>query len=189
VHVRIVTAPNLYEVESEREAGKWYSVYANDTGAKCSCKGYLSHKHCKHLEAVHASLRETAGAIEPEEDHIPNVSNLVVSTPPHYAKWVNVIHGKESIAYQGLLAMAHERGLQELGAKFISVTPDLALAYAWAKFQDGRQFWECSDATPTNVKAQVKAHYPRMALTRAKARVLRDALNIGMVSMEELTEE
>ena len=78
MHVRIVTAPNLYEVESEREAGKLYSVYANDTGSKCSCKGYLSHKHCKHLEAVQAYLRETAGAIEPEEDQIPNVSKMSV---------------------------------------------------------------------------------------------------------------
>lgn len=84
--------------------------------------------------------------------------------------------------------MAHDQGLMELGAEFISVTADLALAFAWATFKDGRKFWESGDATPGNVHAQVKAHYPRIALTRAKARALRDALNIGTVAVEELDE-
>ncbi len=84
--------------------------------------------------------------------------------------------------------MAHEHGLQELSAEFISVTPDLALAQAHAVFADGRRFWEAADATPANVNVNVKAHYARCALTRAKARVLRDALNIGMASIEELEE-
>jgi len=47
---------------------------------------------------------------------------------------------------------------------------------------------ECADATPTNVGAKVKAHFARMALTRAKARGLRDALNIAMCSVEEMAE-
>jgi hypothetical protein len=84
--------------------------------------------------------------------------------------------------------MAHEQGLIELKAEFISVTDTLALAAAYAVFKDGRKFWDAADATPTNVRAQVKAHFARMALTRAKARALRDALNISMVSLEELEE-
>jgi hypothetical protein len=107
-------------------------------------------------------------------------------TPPPTSKWVKLIHGKEFISYEGLLAMAHEHGLQKLKAEFISVTDKLALAAAYATFKDGREFWEAGDATPTNVHEQVKKHFPRVALTRAKARVLRDALNIGMVSVEEL---
>ena len=47
---------------------------------------------------------------------------------------------------------------------------------------------ECADATPTNVGAKVKAHFACMALTRAKARALRDALNIAMCSVEEMAE-
>src|SRR5207248_5144296 len=91
--------------------------------------------------------------------------------------------------YAGLLALAHERGLVSLKARFISVTPELALAEAEAVFQDGRVFTEAADATPANVGPQVKAHYARMALTRAKARCLRDALNISMCTLEELEGE
>ncbi len=69
-----------------------------------------------------------------------------------------------------------------------SVTEDLALAEATTEFKDGRTFMECADATPTNVGAKVKAHFARMALTRAKARGLRDALNIAMCSVEEMAE-
>jgi hypothetical protein len=55
-----------------------------------------------------------------------------------------------------------------------------------ATFQDGRVFEESGDATPGNVNARIKPHFARMALTRAKARALRDALNLAMVAVEEL---
>ncbi len=106
--------------------------------------------------------------------------------PPGLARWTKRIHGKDFIEYQGLLALAHEQGLQELAAEFISVTPELALAAAHAYFADGRKFWDAGDATPNNVHNQVKAHFPRVALTRAKARCLRDALNIAMIAVEEM---
>jgi hypothetical protein len=82
--------------------------------------------------------------------------------------------------------MAHERGLQSLSAHFISVDASLALAEATVEFSDGKTFSECGDATLSNVNPKVKPHFPRMALTRAKARALRDALNISMCSVEEL---
>jgi hypothetical protein len=113
---------------------------------------------------------------------------MPVSPPQNHSKWIKKIHGKNFIQYAGLLAIAHEQGLIELAAEFISVTEKLALAAARAVFKDGRKFWDAGDATPNNVHLQVKAHFPRVALTRAKARVLRDALNIGMVSVEELEE-
>ena len=43
------------------------------------------------------------------------------------SKWIVTIHGKEAIRYQGLLAMAHEQGLVELKAEFISVTDNWLL--------------------------------------------------------------
>jgi hypothetical protein len=108
---------------------------------------------------------------------------------PIPAQFIVELHGKQFVTFGGLLAMAHERGLVSLKADFIAVTAELALAHAVATFQDGRIFEESADATPANVNARVKVHYPRMALTRAKARALRDARNISMVAVEELEGE
>jgi hypothetical protein len=183
MRVRPGTAPPLFEVASETEPGKWHQVYANGTVIKCTCKGYLSHKACPHVDAVRQHVQQTAGEVKLAEAR---------ETPPlgpgALARWIKTIHGKEFIQYAGLLALAHEQGLQELAAEFISVTPELALAAAHAFLRDGRRFWDAGDATPTNVHQQVRAHFPRVALTRAKARCLRDALNIGLVAVEELEE-
>ena len=105
------------------------------------------------------------------------------------AQFIQLIHGQPFVRYAGLLAMAHEAGLKRLSATFITVTDTLALAEATAAFTDGRTFTECADATPENVLFQVRPHFARMALTRAKARALRDALNIGMCAVEELGHE
>lgn len=187
MQVRQGESAHLFEVESESQPDKWYQVFANGTVLKCTCKGYLSHKTCKHLAVVQQYLQQTEGGIEPEE--IGQEGDMIVPPPtPGLSRWIKKIHGRDFIQYEGLLAMAHEQGLIEMHAEFVSVTETLALAFAFAKFKDGREFWESSDATPQNVHAQVRAHYPRIALTRAKARALRDALNIGTVAVEELDE-
>ena len=176
-------APHLFAVESETDAATRYQVFANGTVVKCTCKGYLTHKTCKHLAAVQAYIQQTAGgrdAEAPRGTPQPDTDRL--------SMWITHIHGKAFIRYEGLLALAHEQGLLELGAAFVTVTGDLALAWAWARFTDGRTFWEAGDATPGNVHPQVRSHFARVALTRAKARTLRDALNIGMVAVEELGE-
>jgi hypothetical protein len=98
------------------------------------------------------------------------------------------IQGRHFVKYAGLLAMAQARGLVRLEARFISVTAELALAEATATFADGRLFTEAADATPGNVGKQVAPHFARMALTRSKARCLRDALGVSECSLEELGE-
>ena len=55
------------EVESETDPEKWYQVFANGTVIKCTCKGYLSHRTCKHLGAVQAYIQQTEGGIEEED--------------------------------------------------------------------------------------------------------------------------
>jgi len=117
----------------------------------------------------------------PEEEDGEALGRATI--PPQY---IQLIHGKPFVRYAGLLAMAHERGLQKLEATFVSVTDALAVAQATAAFQDGRHFVESGDATPENVHFGVRPHFARLALTRAKARALRDALNIGICAVEEL---
>ncbi len=153
---------------------------------------------CKHRIAVAIMKRATALANEKLEAHVdsqPNAPDDAPRAEPHHhgvdttvipAQFITKIHGKDFVQYSGLLALAHDHGLVNLSAKFISVDSDLALAEAKAEFKDGRCFSECADATKTNVHPKVKLHFPRMALTRAKARALRDALNINLCSVEEL---
>ena len=122
----------------------------------------------------------------PQEDEEPDPAGseeAPVTIPPQY---IQSIHGKPHVLYKGLLAMAHEKGLSSLEVRFVSITERLAVAEAKAVFKDGSFFVESADATLDNVASQVTLHFARVALTRAKARALRDALNIGICAVEEL---
>jgi hypothetical protein len=109
--------------------------------------------------------------------------------PEGLKPYMVTLHGKPFVRYAGLLALAHERGLVQLTARIEFHSDALVLASATATFQDGRVFAEWADATPENVGFQVRPHWVRMALTRAKSRCLRDALQIGIAALEELADE
>jgi hypothetical protein len=161
--------------------------------AACPCKDaqfQAPQARCKHWFAAllyKRTLEELAAPPAPEDDDIP-APTLDAAAETHKVpkEYLELVHGRPFILYKGLLAMAHEAGLVELHAEFISVTAELALAKAQAVFADGKRFSESADATPSNVGPTVQAHFARVALTRAKARCLRDALNIGICSLEEL---
>src|SRR5262249_15994017 len=136
---------------------------------------------------VQTRLETLSAPLQPEPPTAPEGEDgealSRATIPPQY---IQLIHGKPFVRYAGLLAMAHERGLQKLEATFVSVTDALAVAQATATFQDGRRFVESGDATPENVHFGVRPHFARLALTRAKARGLLDALKIGICAVEEL---
>ena len=144
------------------------------TNGHCDCKDFpqAPGQWCKHRLA-HALCKRAQQPIVP-------VKPATIPT-----EFVTTIHGRDFVQFAGLLAMAHAQGLMSLKAELVSVTPELAIARATATFADGRTFEEAADATPENVNAQVKKHFAR-ALTRAKARALRDALKIPTVALEEL---
>jgi hypothetical protein len=169
---------------------------------ECSCPDFAKapEHQCKHrlargiqtravalavqrLEALNTPRDGTAEASTPQTLPVAPAAPPAPSIP---AQFLVELHGKQFVTFGGLLAMAHERGLQRLEAHFVSVTAELALAEATATFADGRTFTEAADASPKNVNKQVAPHFPRCALTRAKARALRDALNISTVAIEEL---
>lgn len=98
---------------------------------------------------------------------------------------------KEVASYAGLLAKAHDEGLRSIATEIIQ-TPtatngEVAIVRAIVETQKGR-FTGIGDANPSNVNRRVTAHLIRMAETRAKARALRDAVNIGVVALDELGE-
>ena len=163
----------------------------SDRGKTCSCPDFANEKApdgcCKHRLAV--SLFRAARRLDGEL--VMKEAEAIANDAPPYQSGIDPRHiltikGRQFVRYEGLLAMAHASGLTSLRAEFIHVSADMATAKATATFADGRVFSECGDATPENVSSHVAPHFGRMALTRAKARCLRDALNIGMCAVEEL---
>ncbi len=100
-----------------------------------------------------------------------------------------VIGTKEVVTYQGLLSKAHDEGLQRVATRLVQVPSDengrTAIAKALVETKKGR-FEGIGDANPENVNSFIVPHLIRMAETRAKARALRDAVNVGVISFEEL---
>lgn len=104
----------------------------------------------------------------------------------------NVIGQRQVVTYAGLLNQAHKDGLKRIEATITQVpTPENGMmALATAKvFMEHSVFVESGDASPDNVSGRAAPHFIRVALTRAKARALRDAVNIGVISIEELADD
>src|SRR5438105_1136962 len=100
--------------------------------------------------------------------------------------------GRSFVLYAGLLAEAHDKGLKAIRTRLLqSPAPDngdTTICAAEVELEDGRVFTGIGDATPQNVGRNIVPHAIRMAETRAKARALRDAINVGAVAVEELGE-
>ena len=96
---------------------------------------------------------------------------------------------KEVLAYAELLSMAHDEGLKSIATQLVIVPNDengrLAIVKATVEVEKGH-FEGLGDADPSNVEAFLAPHLIRVAETRAKARALRDAVNCGVVSFDEL---
>src|SRR5258705_2631355 len=101
----------------------------------------------------------------------------------------NVVGTKEVVLYAGLLNQAHEEGLARLKTSILQIpTEDNGrVAIVKAEVETSKGLFEAiGDACPDNVDDFLAPHLIRVAETRAKARALRDAVNIGVVSFEEL---
>jgi hypothetical protein len=168
------------------------------------CKHRLAHALAKRayplaksrLDAVdhapsngHVLPPTVEAPLDPARVTVPVPETVSVTrTAPVPAEYVVEIQGKPFVKFAGLLKMAHEHGLVSLTATWSYNDGELSLAQAVATFADGRTFTECGDATPANTNRKVAVHFRRVALTRAKARALRDALGVDLVAVEELRE-
>ncbi len=101
----------------------------------------------------------------------------------------DVFEGKDGVAYADLLARAHTEGLKSIATEVLLQPSDqngrLCIIKAAVETERGH-FEGIGDADPTSVEEQFAPHLIRVAETRAKARALRDAVNVGIVSFEEL---
>jgi hypothetical protein len=97
--------------------------------------------------------------------------------------------GKRFVLYAGLLEEAHSRGLRSIETDLLQVpyadNGEVAIVRAVVRTEDGK-YTGIGDASPENVNQTIAPHLIRMAETRAKARALRDAINVGVTAFEEL---
>lgn len=97
--------------------------------------------------------------------------------------------GKDFVLYEGLLDEAHQQGLHRISTTLIQIPHEdngnVAIVAAEVETAKG-SFSGLGDASPANVNRMIVPHILRMAETRAKARALRDAVNVGVTAIEEL---
>lgn len=101
----------------------------------------------------------------------------------------NVVGSKDVVLYAGLLNQAHEEGLARVRTSILQIPTgeNGHLAIIKAEVETTKGLFEAvGDACPENVDEFLAPHLIRVAETRAKARALRDAVNVGVVSYEEL---
>ncbi len=96
---------------------------------------------------------------------------------------------KRFVLFAGLLALAHELGLEQIDTTLVQVPGEgnehTAIVRAVATGKPGT-FAGIGDASPLNTNRKVARHLIRVAETRAKARALRDLTNVNLVAFDEL---
>ncbi len=104
-------------------------------------------------------------------------------------KYIVDIKGKKFVTFNGLLAEAHKQGIVDTRVTELNVDWEKKSAYCIVACKIGeKEFMGVGSGTQENCGDMVKGHFVEMAHTRAKSRAYRDALNIDMVSVEELTD-
>lgn len=97
--------------------------------------------------------------------------------------------GRSFVLYAGLLDLAHSQGLRAIRTHLIQVPGEengqTAIVHAEVDTDRGT-FSGIGDASPANVARAMLTCTIRLAETRAKARALRDAVNVGVTAFEEL---
>ena len=105
------------------------------------------------------------------------------------SEFIVELQGRKFVKYAGVLDEAHNQGLSAIRTTLIQAPTDengmLAIVSAEVTTSKGT-FSGLGDAAPANVSRNIAPHIIRMAETRAKARALRDAVNVAETLVEEL---
>lgn len=114
-------------------------------------------------------------------------------------KFIVNIKGKDAIKVDGLIALAHEKGIKSMTTSIIQypsqenkwtcIAQTIVVGYDWDPIEDKLttvEYQDFADSTEANCTAMTKASYIRMASTRSVGRTLRKYTNIDMVSSDEI---
>ena len=166
-----------------------YRITFDGNTTNCTCPDYISRSksdtnfRCKHILAVADSVA----------NHEAGKADLLEKAKPRLdERFLTTINGKDFVTYQGLLDLAHQKGLIKLDVQVLqspsSENNFEAICQATAESKYGEIFVDIGDANPKNVNSKIAPHIIRMASTRAKARALRDLTNVGITALEELAD-
>jgi hypothetical protein len=107
-------------------------------------------------------------------------------------RWIIELEGHKFVKYAGLLDYAHQIGLSQIDVSILQF-PDkdngsFAICRATVVNRKGESFSDIGDANPTNCNVKVAKHLLRLASTRAIARALRTLCNVGLPTLEEISD-
>jgi hypothetical protein len=106
-------------------------------------------------------------------------------------KFIIDYRGRNFILYAGILELAHEQGVQSIATHIVQIPEEknqnVAIVTAVVTMKNGSVFSGIGDASKSNVASAISNALLRMAETRAKARALRDATNVGITAFEEIS--
>ncbi len=155
----------------------------------CDCPASLHRREaCYHRLAFRIYEKVVERLAHEEECSTLNLAPDV-APPTIRPEWLVTVQGRPFIRFEGLLELAHARGLVSLETVIVQANDAMAICQSTAVFSDGRRFTDIGDATERNVAKHLSPHFIRMAATRASARCLRRALNVSACSVEELSGE
>ena len=156
-------------------------------GFLCTCPEYEKNKSDANYQCVHIAAVISANhyGVVTNQSHVNGHQK-----PKINEEFIKEIDGKSFVLYSGILDLATQCGLQKLECEILQFpnteNSNTCICKAMATFENGKMFVDIGDANMTNCNPKVAKHLIRMASTRAKARVLRDATAIGITCLEEL---
>lgn len=115
-----------------------------------------------------------------------------MSKPVIDDRFIVKLQGKDFVTYEGLLDLAHQKGLKSIKTEIIQIPNEENKGTCIVKavcITDEGEFHGIGDASPASVNRMIVPHLIRMAETRGKARAMRDLTNVGMTAIEELGDD
>src|SRR5437867_3705239 len=128
---------------------------------------------CKHLFATPGTMCYTEGSVAaPERRRVRSARcGAAEDGEPMDAKFIVNLSGRDYPLYAGILAEAHERGLQAIETELIQIPSSdndyTAIVKAVVRMKDGSVFEDFGDSNPRNTNARIATALIRMASTRA----------------------